>query len=584
MADETLNIQIKVNAETGQLELVGRGLENVGNKAEGLGSSFKGISVGATQLLSSLGLVASSGAVLAFFVSASKEAEEFSESMRRVQFSLKVVGEEASASREELAKWAQKIQETTRYSDNEALDALSKLVRVTGDLAQAQLASEVAMGISSVTTMDLTESQRLLTDLINGNEMAVRAVRREFRDLVGDTKNTQEILNILTEKFGKLAESEDTLTSSTGKLKNAFNDLKKEVGESLNPTLKEVTEFSTKVITNITETVSILSKAFKGVSKIDLILNPASIVAEYKTILKNLEDARRKFDENEKKDDKKKVADKILSKKQESAEEKTAREKREKEAKEAKVKEEKEIQERLEYISKDAQAKTKIYQDLQKEQEDIEKVVTKDLKEEEDKRLQKIKEANAEKLASAQAVSRTIASEFGGAFQQIITESKTADEAFTQVFRNMINMIIQTIAQMLILKVLTGSVTGGGAGGLIGALGLFGKAGGGEVKAGHSYIVGENGAEVLKMGASGGEVIPNNRLKEVLPAGSRGAPEAQGMTVNVNVNLSTESLSIDNSKAIIQALAQEIGNKTADAVRLSVQMKNLSGKNSAKAV
>jgi hypothetical protein len=55
------------------------------------------------------------------------------------------------------------------------------------------------------------------------------------------------------------------------------------------------------------------------------------------------------------------------------------------------------------------------------------------------------------------------------------------------------------------------------------SLGLGGgKAAGGPVSAGQTYLVGERGPELLQMGASGGNIVPNHRLSQAAPTSNGG--------------------------------------------------------------
>jgi hypothetical protein len=77
-------------------------------------------------------------------------------------------------------------------------------------------------------------------------------------------------------------------------------------------------------------------------------------------------------------------------------------------------------------------------------------------------------------------------------------------------------MVAELAAQQLLLAFFNwGSGLGGGVGSFFGSLakGISGtRANGGPVSAGGMYLVGERGPELLRMGSSGGTVIPNNAM------------------------------------------------------------------------
>lgn len=87
------------------------------------------------------------------------------------------------------------------------------------------------------------------------------------------------------------------------------------------------------------------------------------------------------------------------------------------------------------------------------------------------------------------------------------------------------------------------STKGGGMG--VGATrrGMMeGRASGGPVRAGETYLVGENGPEVLQMGGAGGNVIPNNKLS------------GAGTNITLNVNVAPTANPAEVGHAVIDAL------------------------------
>ena len=98
-------------------------------------------------------------------------------------------------------------------------------------------------------------------------------------------------------------------------------------------------------------------------------------------------------------------------------------------------------------------------------------------------------------------------------------KGQKAGDVFKNFFRELINDAIAQILKLYvflpILQALGFSVTGGTITGLSGE-GLLGflkpKASGGPVSAGGSYLVGENGPEILRMGSQSGSIIPNNQI------------------------------------------------------------------------
>lgn len=146
------------------------------------------------------------------------------------------------------------------------------------------------------------------------------------------------------------------------------------------------------------------------------------------------------------------------------------------------------------------------------------------------------------------SLARTVENEIGSAMStaitNVITGTGTVEEAMTTMFANIgkafVDMATQMIAKALIMKALgiLSSASGGGdvsAGAeAIGA--LAGKAVGGPVKPNSTYLVGEQGPELLTMGNQSGYVHRNtSEAMDRYRAG--GSSSGGGGSLNVNYNV-----------------------------------------------
>ena len=261
MADKVIQLSVKVNAQTGELEVLGAKLKGAGDAAKQAGSSFTGLSSEATNLFKSFLPFATAGGIIAFFTSAVKGAEEGNEANKRLKFSLDTLGVSYDKNKEQISAWSNAIAQQTRFSDTEAVGTLEKLVRVTGDLGQAQSAAQLAMGLSVTSGKALSETTALVTDMVNGNERALIAARKEYGAFIGGAESTQQALDMLGSKFGDAALTEEGFSNSTAKLTNAFGQFKDQVGGALIPALTWLTESLGGVFTFI-EKVSLSMATF----------------------------------------------------------------------------------------------------------------------------------------------------------------------------------------------------------------------------------------------------------------------------------------------------------------------------------
>ena len=148
---------------------------------------------------------------------------------------------------------------------------------------------------------------------------------------------------------------------------------------------------------------------------------------------------------------------------------------------------------------------------------------------------------------------------FSQAFTDVISGAKSTEEALADTFESIgkafLEMAAQIIAKQLtmiilqtILKALGGgfSFAGGSAEagldaanqmGGVGQLnaGMFGRASGGPVKPGNTYMVGERGPELLTMTPSGGYVTSNSASQAAMDRYSSGNTRGGSISVNYNV-------------------------------------------------
>lgn len=123
-------------------------------------------------------------------------------------------------------------------------------------------------------------------------------------------------------------------------------------------------------------------------------------------------------------------------------------------------------------------------------------------------------------------LSQGIANSFGQSFKSVIQGTASVKDAF----KNMAAAIISQLIDVLIIQRLVGTVGAGGKGtgtGLAGFLSGTGKAIGGSVQSGSTYMVGERGPEMFIPNSSG-TIVPNNKM-------GGGA----GVVVNQTINVST---------------------------------------------
>jgi hypothetical protein len=251
MAENTIELTVRVNSETGQLEVVSQKLKTLGADADKAGKSASGAGVGFKELGKAIGGLASVAAVTAFFKNAVQGAEEDNQAMRRLKFAVEAAGQSFAQNQTQIEAWSKQIQAATRFTDGQAIDTMGKFVRITGDTVQAQKASQLAMSLSVATGKDLSLTTETLTNLINKNERGVMMARKEFGSFVGGAKDGQQVLDILSAKFGDAAFKEEGFTAATSQLKNNWDEFSDSIGAAVIPALTVLTGWLNKGVNGI---------------------------------------------------------------------------------------------------------------------------------------------------------------------------------------------------------------------------------------------------------------------------------------------------------------------------------------------
>jgi flagellar biosynthesis/type III secretory pathway chaperone len=232
-------------------DIVSQKLKALGQDSEKAGKQVSGASEGFKDLGKALGGLATAAAVGAFFKSAVQGAEEENQAMRRLKFAVEASGQSFQDSQKQINAWAQGIQAATRFTDGQAIETMAKFVRVTGDTTKAQKASQLAMSLSVATGKDLATTTETLTNLINKNERGVMMARKEFGAFIGGAENGQQVLDVLSAKFGDAALKEEGFSKETSSLSNNWNELKDTVGNAVIPALTVLVGWLNKGVDSI---------------------------------------------------------------------------------------------------------------------------------------------------------------------------------------------------------------------------------------------------------------------------------------------------------------------------------------------
>lgn len=263
MADQEIKLTVKVNAETGQLEVLGNEFKKTAQSTNVMADAWR-----------AFGPALTASGILLFFKNAVQMAEEENESLRRLKFTLEANKQSWDLNSKSVLDWANAVQRATRFSDGDALKSLDQLARATGNVRQAQSAANLAMNLSVVSGKNLSETTELVNGLINKQERAVTLAAREFGTYAQGATTAQGVLDALQKTTANAATAEESLTKTSAITKNEFEDFSKQIGKTFLPALEVVTRSLTILLklfdnfgTLVASNVATAMHAFQGLAE-----------------------------------------------------------------------------------------------------------------------------------------------------------------------------------------------------------------------------------------------------------------------------------------------------------------------------
>jgi len=247
------------------------GLAGVGNSGTVVSRSFKDMFTGAA--VATAGVSAAVVGVAGALYKATQAAAEDQKSQALLADQLqKTVGasDQLIASTERLIAEQQAL---TGISDTQLRDALSILVRGTGDLTKAQNLLSTAMDISTATGKDLNSVSIALARGANGQFTALTRLGIPIDENTKKSKDFNQVLRDLNEQFGGAAKTAaGTFQGQLKILQGQFGEIVETVGAALLPYLQQFSDF---IVTNVVP----------AVQRITTVLGEKGLVAAFQQLV-----------------------------------------------------------------------------------------------------------------------------------------------------------------------------------------------------------------------------------------------------------------------------------------------------------
>lgn len=249
-------------------------IQFTGKGAENIQKMFKGItgSVGGLQsALSSVTKIAA-GFVLgtaitkapAFFMDAAKAAAEDAASMERLNKAVLNTGyafEDYGNVFDEVIAQGQKL----AFTDDQTRDSLALLVAQTGDIEEATKRYALAQDLARGANIDVVAASKLLGKVTEDNVNVLARYGIAAHEGMTET----ELFGLVQKKFGGQAETfAKSVPGMFARLKDAFGEMKEQIGYTLLPLLILLTNFFLNtVLPTIQKVADLISIEFAGAFK-----------------------------------------------------------------------------------------------------------------------------------------------------------------------------------------------------------------------------------------------------------------------------------------------------------------------------
>lgn len=290
---QELRIVVKVEPETGKIEVLNATLEKTEKQLKKGTEASKGFSLDWKDLLTAVGLgaftFASVNTILSQFVSllrqGVKDAVENIIAMKRLEFQVKAAGIAWDECRATLTEYFNTLAAVTRFEQTELVRTFTMLLKYTGDITSAQRLLNLSMNLAVATQRELSDIAQTLAYALTFPQRGVRMLVKEFGVLVGNTKDiVKAIENLEKATEGYMLRIGDSI-EQIRYYRARWREFWEEMGNFVMKFVDAVVVGFGWLIDNIPKSIRMLYEQIMVVTK----LNHAKIITDFRGFLKDWE-------------------------------------------------------------------------------------------------------------------------------------------------------------------------------------------------------------------------------------------------------------------------------------------------------
>jgi hypothetical protein len=254
MPTNTVKITLEAEDKTkGVFDGMKKGPEATKGPLDSLGGSWVGLTA---KITAATAVVYGVSRAFSEFISDAAEAESIE---RRLQFAIEGANYSWGTAKIAVDSFAKSVMDSTRFSDEQARQALTDMMMYTNEYAKAETGARLAMDMSIRTGHDLTSSTRLIGMALTGNVEMLGRYLPELRNLdavLGADASMAEkaayALKVLQDKFGGTAAADlETYSGKLSQFKNQWGEFGEKLGSAVLPPLTKILETLTDIMKNI---------------------------------------------------------------------------------------------------------------------------------------------------------------------------------------------------------------------------------------------------------------------------------------------------------------------------------------------
>lgn len=281
MANNDGEINIKTKIDNTDLE---KGLKETKGKLNDLSGKLKtGAKLGAAFSVAAVAIKATAKAI--------GETVKAYETQKKAEIQLEQAAKNNpyldSRSVKQLKQYASELQTIGTIGDEVLLPQMAQLASAGRTQEEIQKIMSAALDVSASGMMSLDSAVQQLNASYSGNVGMLGRQIGELKNLTKEELESGRAVDIIADKFKGMAAETAKATGTSEQLKNAWGDLKEEIGAGFEKPLSSVRRFFTELISGWTEAAKARREYAEAEQKIE---DGAANSADYETVLKQEEE------------------------------------------------------------------------------------------------------------------------------------------------------------------------------------------------------------------------------------------------------------------------------------------------------